>query len=342
MRHSLLFVVLCALLCTQCSRKNQDGQSRIGYSFEQTMPMAFEEIDYPELLGLTIQLVKKDTLLLVNDFRGDSLVSVFNLNSGRIKRKLFAVGNGPNEMQSPLDLRLTDDSLWILSRPMHLLSRISCAEMATERPCTLTGQVQPRADCFLPLDNRLFLYSGFWDKRYALERRSGEHDIREFGDYPDYWDEETDIPASAKAMFHQSRFAVNREKHLFASCSSHVLEIYRYDPSGRQQPELKFRKQLGRYTYNYQSGNMVVAEARPTSDPAAINIAAGKQHLYLLTRDRKESTHCNVMVVDWQGNPVRLMTSDKKISCLEVDETEGTGYCIVQDPDDRLCRFRLN
>lgn len=75
----------------------------------------------------------------------------------------------------------------------------------------------------------------------------------EFGDYPDFWQEEERVAPRSKAMFHQCYFAVNAPKHLFASCSFFVLDIYEYDPSGKKCPSLKFRKQLGKYEYDFST-----------------------------------------------------------------------------------------
>ena len=90
-----------------------------------------------------------------------------------------------------------------------------------------------------------FVFSGLWNKRYILYNPSKASEIKEFGDYPNYWEGEKDFPENAKAMFHQSRFIKHPSKPYFASCSSFVLEIYEYDSTGINLPQLVFKKQLG-------------------------------------------------------------------------------------------------
>jgi hypothetical protein len=47
-------------------------------------------------------------------------------------------------------------------------------------------------------------------------------------------------------------------------------------------------------------------------------------------------------VIDWEGNPIKQLNYPKIITCIEIDEKEGKGYVIVQDPDDMLMYFNLD
>lgn len=73
----------------------------------------------------------------------------------------------------------------------------------------------------------------FLEETICVDELTKSDELIEFGEFPDFWEAEKDIPHLSKAMFHQCHFAVNPQKHLFASCSYFVLEIYEYDPSGK-------------------------------------------------------------------------------------------------------------
>lgn len=341
MRTIHVLLIICALLFVQCSQKKDARiDNTIGCTFDIQEQLSFEDIDYPDLLGITMQLIKQDSFLLINDFRGDSLIHVFNLNTNKITRKLVRAGNGPNELISPLALQLVDDDLWILCRPLHLLNHMPASSIAGKPALIKDGLIKAEADNFIHLGGKSMIFSGFWDKRYAYMNMD-DKEVKIFGDYPDFWQAEKDFPVEAKAMFHQSRFAVNTDKHLFASCSYFCLEIYEYDPSGNRLPELKFRKQLGKYEYDYEVGGRVMAKKRPGADLVSVDIVSGGEYLYILTQDEENKKHRNIMVVDWEGNPVKLLKTGKRITCFTVDENERAGYCIFQDPDDKLASFRF-
>lgn len=342
---NVTFFFLCILFFVQCTnRKSGTVEDTIGYDIDIEEKISFEQIAFPDLLGSTMQLLKVDSLLLINDFHGDSLVYVYNLKTNQKMGYLVSVGDGPNDLISPLELQTDGDNLWVLSRPLHILSHTPLSAIGENGvvPLVQDGRVKGEADCFVPLSPNHMAFSGFFAKRYALANTNHLDSVTEFGDYPDFWEEEKSFPVEAKAMFHQSRFVVNPERHLFASCSYFVLEIYDYGRIGTNLPELKFRKQLGRYEYDYQKGKRVTVSLRDGSDLAAVDIVAGKKYLYILVQDEENRKHRNVMVLDWEGNPVKLLKSGKRITCLAVDEKEGVGYCIVRDPEDTLVSFNLN
>ena len=48
------------------------------------------------------------------------------------------------------------------------------------------------------------------------------------------------------------------------------------------------------------------------------------------------------MILDWNGNPIKLLKSNKRIICFDIDENKGKGYAIINDPEDKLVMFNLN
>ena len=126
--------------------------------------MSFKEVAYPDLLGSTMQLMKKDSFLFINEFHGDSLIHIFNLKTAQKEGNLVASGNGPNELISPLELQIVDDNLWVLSRQLHLLNHIPFSAL-DENPVLLKdGLIKSEADCFIPLDENRIVFSGFFNQ----------------------------------------------------------------------------------------------------------------------------------------------------------------------------------
>ncbi len=339
MKTLLLFLSIC-LLFIQCSSGNGDDGKP--YVFDKQENIDFNSIDYPEILGISMQLVKIDSLLLINDFHGDTLINVFNLNSGKIVKRLIPKGSGPGELISPLDIQLCDRNLYVLCRPEFSLNHGSVDSVtAGSFVISNDGLLPQKSDRFIPLTENQFVFSGLWNKRYILYNPSKASEIKEFGDYPNYWEGEKDFPENAKAMFHQSRFIKHPSKPYFASCSSFVLEIYEYDSTGINLPQLVFKKQLGNYSYNYTAGNILTANVKDGSDPEAKELACSAKYIYVVIQSGEDRKKSNIMVLDWDGNPVKLLKSDKTITCLSIDENSNRGYCIIEDPEDKLVYFDL-
>lgn len=165
MNIKIILLGLFTLSFVQCTTRTTD--TTIGYKFSNQEKLVFEDIDYPEILGDIMQVIKIDSLLLINDYYGDSLLTVFNLNSNKIERKLLGQGDGPNELLSPLEVLLLDNNLWILSRPIHLLNHLSTQSIHKSPKLVRDLQAKTEADCFVPLTDTQFVLSGFWKKRYA-------------------------------------------------------------------------------------------------------------------------------------------------------------------------------
>lgn len=330
--------MLICLFFTHCSIDKKDKQ----YEFNKQESILFRDIDYPEILGVTMQLVKMDSLLIINDFHGDSLINIFNLNTKKIERKLISKGEGPNELLSPLDIQKVDDNLYVLSRPIFSLNHISLKSILNKEDCNIYKdyQMPPRSDCFLPLTTSQFLFSGLWEKRYA-HLNTTSNIIQEFGEYPDFWEDEKSISKEAKAMFHQCFFGRHPTQNLFVSCSGYVLEIYSYNDKGIELPTLLFKKQLGIYSYDYTLGNAISANLKKGSDPCVTELASSNNYIYLVVQAKENRKKRDIMVIDWEGNPIRLLKSDKRITCLTIAEDEKKGYCIIEDPEDKLACFDI-
>jgi hypothetical protein len=119
------------------------------------------------------------------------------------------------------------------------------------------------------------------------------------------------------------------------------MEIFRFDPQGNALPELVFRKMLGKYSYDFTEGEWVAAKVRAGSDPAMRELACTEKYIYMVISSKSDKTKRNIMVIGWDGKPARLLTSDKIIKSFLIDEAAGKGYCIIQDPEDKLVCFDL-
>lgn len=327
-------LILCLFL-VQCDNKDKSS-----YTFYNEKNISFNEINYPELLGFTLQIKIADSLLFINQFHEDSLIAVFNTNRNRIEKKIISKGNGPGELMPPLDIQISDNQLYILSRPLFLLNHISMENLLkNDVDFHKDYQMPPKSDCFLPLNDSLFVFSGLWGKRYACLNLASDS-IRTFGDFPNYWSEEKDIPDDAKAMFHQCFFGKHPNKNIFVSCSGYILETYQYDDKN-EVPQMLRQMQLGKYSYRYVTNGMISTKLKEGSDPSVTELACTEDYIYLVVQSKENRKNRDIMVFDWDCRPVKLLKSNKPILCLTVDEKNNKGYCIIEDPEEKLFYFNL-
>ena len=326
--------VLVALLLGLCGCQEKTAS----LSFEKEETIEFQPVDYPELLGVTVQLKWFKGNLYVNNFHGDTLLSVYDVEKKHIKQKMISKGEGPGELFPPLDLQTVGDDLFVVSRPLFSLYRVS-ADHADR--VEKIYQLPSQSDCFLPLTETQFVFSGLWGKqRYAWLDTSSDQ-LQTFGSYPHYWEAEEDIPDDAKAMFHQCFFGRNDALHRFASCSGYALDIYQYDPEKATIPQVYRQIQLGKYQYDYNTEGFITTKLRSGSDLCVTEMAVTTEYLYLVAQSQTNKRNRDIWVVDWDGNPVKRLCSDKRILCLTIDESHHRGYAIIEDPEEKLVSFQL-
>ena len=128
-----------------------------------------------------MQLVKVDSLLLINEFHGDSLIIVYNLNTNQIDRHLISKGEGPNELIPPLDLCVTDNNLYILSRPIFSLNHIPL-DALSKKVDTLHHVDENRArieQLFAAVSKQVVEYTSYVGQQQFLLNRDKEMSVSE-------------------------------------------------------------------------------------------------------------------------------------------------------------------
>lgn len=338
MKNVVYVLLILNLLLSSCSNRRKYLQFKVEENIECI------SISYPDILGISMQLLKNDSLLLINDFHGDSLIVVFDLKTQSILKKIIPVGNGPNELISPLEIHLRNNNLYVFCRQTGIMYTIPKDSLLEgNKSMTKKFQVTSKTNFLYPLTDSLFIASGSFQKRYAFFNSLG-HEISYFGEYPTYWYKEKQFSNEVRAMFHQTEFEKHPTAPLFVTYSSHVLEIYRYDLSEHQTFLIKSIP-IGDYSYSYVENKTIISTDKENGvERGIMSLGCSSQYIYIVYNPNKNSNkeiNTQIQIIDWDGNPVKILHSDKEITCLTIDEKEGKGYVIVRDPDDSLMYFNL-
>jgi hypothetical protein len=336
----IVVVLISLLFFLSCT----DRETNYDDEFERKKDVSLNLVEYPDILGISMQLLKIDSLILINDFSGDSLIHVFDMKNLQLVRKLVSVGNGPGEFISPLELQVTDNNLYVFYRQTSFLYSMPCAKIPEGgKQLEKLFQVSDGANHLCPLSDSVFVSSGFYQKPYALVDKKGKV-FNEFGEYPAYCPGEEDFPVDAKAMFHQTSFLKHPRSQRFLAYSSHIINIYD-DVLNPGYPVLVKNKRMGKYDYTYTVGEIIFANKGADTERGIVCVAGSQEYIYVVydpTKNTNEEKGSQICVYDWDGNPVELLQFNKSISCLVIDEKENKGYVIASNPDDALMYFNIN
>jgi hypothetical protein len=297
-------------------------------------------MEYPDILGITMQILQRDSVLFINDYKGDTLIHVYNLKTGQIICKLIPQGQGPGELISPLYLSKSAENLLMYSMKTNCLYSLPFDSITLLKNKLLTKKFKTafHTNRLYPLNDSVFVCSGFLDKkRYAMINCRGET-VLEFGEYPEFCSSEKDFPDWARFMFHQSDFVRHPASDRFLSYSNHVLEIFDCD-GNFNEPLLKKRILFGKYNYTYYEQNGQYVLEGDDVERGITDVGCDSNYIYIvysINKKSEPSTVSYIKILDWEGNPVKQLNCQKRITRIAVDEKAEKAYLIIQNPDDNL------
>jgi len=202
--------VLVIIIICSCSDKNKN---MLVFEKEQNTDIECISISLPtsDILGVSMQLLQIDSILLINDFFGDSLIHVLDVKNKIEHGKMVAKGVGPNEFISPLGIFKTDSNLYIYERQTSRLFSLPIEMVLSQHKnikLNFTANTQDEHSIInnlFPLSDSMFIASKIDDgiKRFAVYNSKGEK-VNEFGEFKAYWDREKDFSNRVRNFFHQT------------------------------------------------------------------------------------------------------------------------------------------
>lgn len=332
----IIFIIISSLIFNSCNKETKSYE----VLFDKKETAKCIPLEYPDIIGIPMQIIKKDSLLLINDYTGDSLINIFNLKNQKLS-KLISVGNGPNELISPLEIQLLNDSLLIFCRQLFTVYSMSINDKYNlNKSLTLPTE----SSRLMYLTDSIIVCSGYFDKRYKIFNNKGK-EICKFGEFPSYWENEENIPNSARAMFHQCAFSKHPNKQDFISYSSHILEIYNYNKQNKYPTPVK-KILLNNYNYTYKTGSILTTNRGYDIERGIIDAFCSDRYIYILYDPNKDSqkSHKNsrILIFDWSGNPIKIIDFNSFIEVFTINEDESIGFCITENPDYTLSYFELH
>lgn len=340
MRVQILPLILLLMLFVSCDRS-------IKLFENNKIDVVCEKIEVDFLIALNIELMSMDSLLILNDFSLNPMVSVLNTNNNTLMSKFLDKGEGPNECIPPIQMKEFEDSIYVLERQTATLYKFG-KSMILDQNVNLhkVWHIENSINTFSPLNDTLYIASRNTDgERFSLINNRGD-EIKAFGEYPDLMPGEEEYSNESKGMFHQTFFLKAMGEKRIAAISPHVLEIYSYD----ENYNFVIAKQIlfSKYKYTHTTGNIL--KATPSQDTARGGMCfyGTDKYIYVVYNPENErayysnpNKHNNeIWVFDWEGNPIKALLPDKDVYTIAVDNDDSNIY--VVDKDSELYKIRIN
>jgi hypothetical protein len=310
------------------------------FTFEHSGIISVHPVENPPFMGIPLSLKYFDGRLYMSDFHGDTLVTEFDVESSQIISKSITKGGGPGESLSPLLLFLSGDTLFLFNLQAHILGYDILGASGEHRGLTshLLCPLPSAVYNLTSIGGGQYLVAGtFNDGRYAIFNSQGEKE-QEFGDYPSFLSGEKDFPASAKAMFHQVKFAVNHNLRRVACASAHVLDIVDFSSSAHVVKRIR----LDYYHYEFTTGEILSTRSTDGTSVGAKSVTSTDDYIYLLVHPSGQfgsDIETEIWRFDWNGEPVKKFSVDRTITLLEA--VNDSLFYAMSYPDYELVKLTV-
>lgn len=294
-------------------------------------------------LGEPIQILLKDSLLIVSEATNDYLLYFYNINNGELLNKIARVGKGPNEFLSPISIALSQDgNLDIYSRRQFKFFKYHLQADLSLKEKSLPVQFSSDNQMVYSIENGFMAFGLYGKGRFCISNIRGQ-DFRYFGDYPDIAIENSagrrmKVDDNTMAMLFQSKVAIKSDYSGFAVVNSNVgiVEGYRLDDSiGFKLNTFSISNSVK--LKSTSSGNRITAQLSDKSPRGFLDVASTEDYIYALYSGRsvKEypyQTHLGttLMVFDWDINPIVKYSLDEAVRCIAIDSTKKRIYGISE------------
>ncbi|WP_158602668.1 BF3164 family lipoprotein [Proteiniphilum sp. X52] len=291
------------------------------------------------------QVIRKDDSYMVWDLKNEKMFHLVNFDTKKVIKGI-KTGNGPGEIISPSSLQLKDGRFLICDTDRKKISRI---DISSDTTLTLR-EVED-----INFDTRLFVinYQGshmiatglFDDAWFASLKGNGE--IISKVDFPSF-EETSNTTGMELSMLYISTHIVNKpdnKKVVAATQDLGVISFFNYI-NGSILEEYKQMKYYGPKFILLERGGIAWSKDGPIG---FCDLDCDEDYVYALysgrtfTEHGMESHHCeNLLVYDWDGNPVKHYILDTPLFSMKFDNEKNTIYGIGYNPEGVFVEYQLD
>ncbi len=346
-RTLCIFVLVC--IGISCSI---DSSQSVLSDFDNTINLELNVSPIESVeLGELLDMVSFDSILIVNEVFKEKLFNCFNVNNGHLVSNFVNRGKGPNELMFPgLICALNDSVFSTYSANKKQLIYFNVFDIIngfyqfgkvvnTDLPNLIIFQSYP-------LNDSLIIFTGIFENgKYCLFNSISGNTIIEV-EFPIDEEHQTDNNY-IKSMAHQGEIAIKPDKRKFVFvCRNGYFDICSISQDG-----LFLEKRKLYYLSDYKVvGNSTVAHSSKSAY-AFHSVEVTDNFIYMIYSGRMQDEFGseyvagnNILVYDWNGNPVVNFKTDKYLHRMTLDKNNLIvyGYCInsvTGEPEIVTCQL---
>ena len=333
-----------AMMVACVSGETYEGETRIGWDDFEKVELTGRELFFDEEIMNPYHLAVRDSFLLTLNQNTEKICHIFNLNTKKKVGERIMMGQGPNDMIHPFFIE-TKEALMFYAPMTSSIFRFSLDEFVKEIPLRPLSKKKLAESYFFGelslLGDNWIGVSGRPDAPCNVFDSEGNK-VQALGKYPvgpeNYSElEKVDAYNGILATDGKSRVAV---------CCMFTDLIDFYDESGHLLKRLHGPERF--YTRFVEFNDGRIMGSRPDGKyyrDAFYSPYGTDTHLFVLFNGKfvnKPGYNLlakDILVFDWEGNPVRRYSLDKGIMRITVDSHNRKIYGISDSPEYHIVEF---
>jgi hypothetical protein len=347
MNRTIISVILFSIfyLCSCENRRTYNQSSRFTISdIPERITLKGEKVILDDDIMKPVNLYVKDSILFVINSGMEYFLSCYNLVTSKKTGEYISFGNGPDEVLS-LSLQFTDDCIWGFDMLRKRFLQYTFDQFLNERESSPHSKITIDGTIVKALVVKDKIFTNAFehtDSRFTIFDMGGKF-VKNVGSMPDAG---IDMTPSEKSQAYINNMVLSPDKlSVFVGyMDTDLIEIY--DSEGN----LKVRKHGpdGFFTARREehSGNISQVIYKEGARDAYYSPVAFEDEIWVQYAGNVYDSsipnhflHNNIIVFNWNGDPLRIYTTDIPFYCLAVDRKRHTIYAVTIDPEFSIVKY---
>jgi hypothetical protein len=349
-----LIIYLSIILLTSCINDQKIKQDAY---YNDNNYLSGKILPLDDIVVIPMQIIVRDSLVFINEFRRDYLLSIWNLNNGELIKKVLPVGDGPNEFQPPVQLNYNEenDFLEVYDRIRFKYTEYHINDILDLELIKSSGTFPANLRNVSKINNNMYIGEGVMETgRFSL-LSDDENEVKRMGTFPDFEliinQKDGEINNIHKGMIFQSILALNPNSQKFVSAAKQVgaIDFYRFDSQlnfevikqVKLSPDIKIKsfKYGNSHNVKFEDSNLKgFYDLYATSD-AVYALYSGRS----IEKDRDKSSSANIIIIyNWDGDEVKRLTLDYDITCFAYDPMNKRIVGVSEGKNDEVSLLIFN
>lgn len=303
-------------------------------------------------LSVALRMQVVDDLLIIHDyFDVNYLYKAFDLETQKLRFKFGKKGQGAGESLRPSDLQLLNsDKIGLYDSNKHLF--ITCIKDSLIKSQSIFNV---NKDCALDMGyfkirkvNNIFVGIGIFDGRYAISNSKGKI-IDKIGSFPFQSLLSEKNTTGMLSMAYQGEFEVNEGKSClafamhgspnidFMKVKNDTMKIFKSQHI--RPPEFEGQDDKYGTAATFKKNNRFGYISTASNDKYVYVLYSGKT---LKDNELDAFNSADVIVFDWDGNPVSYFKLLKKVSSIAVNREGTILYGFANEAEPKILSSTIN